>query len=332
MSDRELGVQALRGCAALSVLGFHLFSGLGAVGFWATDAGQAGVILFFVLSGYLLTKRWNSGAYPDLRAFYLRRVFRIWPLYLATLPLFIIACGMAPAWSDLAFLQDYNYRTFLQPNPTWTLCVEEAFYLFLPLWAPRFATRAAWPLAVGLLGVSVGWTIATVGLGGGDLPLAEDWLLKQPPTFLFAYALGSLAGAQRLRSLPKWAPIAPMIGIALLWPLSAPWAIVEPLTAIGCTIALLGWGGARWSSEAVGLGTLTYPIYLLGEPARRSVDSLLGVTPLAIGTTVALTLLGAWAAHRFLEAPAIRWGRRWERVYILPSLSLFKRETAEGRK
>jgi peptidoglycan/LPS O-acetylase OafA/YrhL len=142
------GLDTLRGIAILSVMLYHLnlqgllpevLEPLAAVG-WV------GVDLFFVLSGFLigsqLLKPYLTGSSPSLRDFYTRRAFRILPAYLVVLALYYMvplwreANGPYAAWQYLSFtwnmflVQYPNGRAF---SHVWSLCVEEHFYLILPL-------------------------------------------------------------------------------------------------------------------------------------------------------------------------------------------------------
>jgi len=115
---------------------------------WVNDAGSfgwTGVDLFFVLSGYLISsqlfKSLQQGKGISLKEFYIKRFFRILPAYLAvltlyfTLPAFKEFEGLPPLWKFLTFTQNFGLylgatRAF---SHAWSLCIEEQFYLFLPL-------------------------------------------------------------------------------------------------------------------------------------------------------------------------------------------------------
>ncbi len=112
--------------------------------FW----GWAGVNLFFVLSGFLITSSsLKSRDKPHyFRNFYARRALRIWPVYVLVLvvcylnaPWFIglpvlDAFRTAPWWAYILFLQNL-FHLALPPaiGPTWSLAIEEQYYF---LWAP----------------------------------------------------------------------------------------------------------------------------------------------------------------------------------------------------
>jgi peptidoglycan/LPS O-acetylase OafA/YrhL len=142
------GLDTLRAAAILLVMLYHLsIRGLlpSALGPLAA-VGWIGVDLFFVLSGFLigsqLLKPYRAGTRPSLREFYRRRAYRILPAYLVVLalysavPIWREAKGPYAAWQYLTF----TWNIFLRGYPdqrafshVWSLCVEEHFYLLLPL-------------------------------------------------------------------------------------------------------------------------------------------------------------------------------------------------------
>jgi peptidoglycan/LPS O-acetylase OafA/YrhL len=156
-SRRNVQLDFLRGIAVLLVIGKHL--GLpetdGVPGMAATVVfriGWLGVDLFFVLSGFLigglLLGELKAHGRIDVWRFYVRRGFKLYPLYFVFL-LYVVLVPAAKAvvagasaggalgdqlaryWPNFVFLQNY-----VGPNPathTWSLGVEEHFYLLLPL-------------------------------------------------------------------------------------------------------------------------------------------------------------------------------------------------------
>ncbi len=144
-SARLTGLDTLRASAILWVVLFHLQPQLppsfAAVG----QYGWMGVDLFFVLSGYLigsqLLKPYALGCKPSFLNFYRRRVFRILPAYLFVLllyyrwPAWREQPGISPPWQFLTFRLNYciDYARNEAFSQAWSLCVEEHFYLVLPL-------------------------------------------------------------------------------------------------------------------------------------------------------------------------------------------------------
>jgi peptidoglycan/LPS O-acetylase OafA/YrhL len=157
-------LQGLRGIAVLAVVVYHCNPRL--VGTWIYPAslwGWAGVNLFFVLSGFLITCILLESRDKEkyFRNFYGRRVLRIWPVYALVLivvyleapwfigPPILTAIKTAPWLAYIFFLQNLFHIT-LPPavGPTWSLAIEEQYYF---VWAPvvRFFSRP-WMLASAL--------------------------------------------------------------------------------------------------------------------------------------------------------------------------------------
>src|SRR5579863_6250809 len=163
-------LQGLRGLAVLAVVIYHCHPRL--EGTWLYRAslwGWAGVNLFFVLSGFLITSILleSRGKPHYFRNFYARRALRIWPVYVLVLvvcylnapwfigPTVFEALRTAPWWAYVLFLQNL-FHLPLPPaiGPTWSLAIEEQYYF---LWAPivRLVWRPRW-LTVFLCGAFVG--------------------------------------------------------------------------------------------------------------------------------------------------------------------------------
>jgi len=156
---------ALRALAALSVIAFHSGTTLF---YW----GWAGVDFFFVISGFLITSiiLANSGRNGFLRKFYLRRSLRIWPIYYLSLFGVVAVNSVSSTPSRLDGFPFYlTYTQFIQrywfgelPSfpwyfcHTWTLALEEQFYLLWPLIVPLVGRRRLIPLTGGLVILSLG--------------------------------------------------------------------------------------------------------------------------------------------------------------------------------
>lgn len=144
--DRLYGLDHLRTLAILLVLLYHYRAFKHPE--WIDTIGQfgwTGVDLFFVLSGFLISSQLfeelnNSGDF-NLRTFFTKRVFRIMPPYFFTVflyfcfPFFREREALSSLWKFLTFTQNYgldviNRGTF---SHAWSLCIEEQFYLVLPL-------------------------------------------------------------------------------------------------------------------------------------------------------------------------------------------------------
>ena len=195
-------LDAVRGIAILVVLAHNLhgFSSLPLSLF--SNYGWMGVDLFFVLSGFLITgillDSKPSGGY--FRNFYARRCLRIWPLYYSVLILMFVILPLvrpqdvselfqrsSPWWSYPFFLQNFLVSApALAVGPlgvSWSLAVEELFYL-------------AWPLCVRFLASGrlqfLAWTVLLLSPGVRLLFLTRHWIIYSNP---FCRLDGLMAGA-----------------------------------------------------------------------------------------------------------------------------------------
>lgn len=131
-AERIAAVDGLRGLLAVVVVVWHTLSPLGAP--WLLAAADLAVGLFFVLSGYALTRGW-SGDFP---AFLVRRFIRLWPVYALCLGLGYLAAGRQPVWSEFFWFPiiGVNAKPAIDP-PVWSLFLEAYMMPFMPIvvWA-----------------------------------------------------------------------------------------------------------------------------------------------------------------------------------------------------
>jgi peptidoglycan/LPS O-acetylase OafA/YrhL len=215
VKHRAQALDLIRAFAALAVLTYHVWLyGLpnpnspkrGDFLDYTLFEFRIGLVVFFVMSGYLLyrplLKHW--GAAPrevNVRAYYWRRIVRIVPAYyLAIAGSILLLWGLEgtpgvrlpPAgdlWMFALFLQNYSRETLLTLDaPTWTLAVQAAFYLVFPLFL-FFGTRMgrrAWLMPVALIFFGFLWNWISYRNGWG--PIARLAL----PAMLPYLALGML--------------------------------------------------------------------------------------------------------------------------------------------
>jgi peptidoglycan/LPS O-acetylase OafA/YrhL len=184
-------LDALRGLAAVAIVVYHL---------WFPSYGFMGtaVDLFFVMSGYLITtiilkQREQPGF---LLTFYARRSLRIWPIYYLSLLVFLAVNPALPKPYHtealpyfLTYTQNLPHYVGLANPPfahgfyhTWSLAVEEQYYLFWPLALVLLGRRSLIPFALGLIALAVGTRMAGF----------SKWILM---TRLDGLALGGILAA-----------------------------------------------------------------------------------------------------------------------------------------
>jgi len=156
--SRIAPIDGIRGIAILMVVCGHLFFDpfekeilkLSPILSNITKCYPWGVHLFFVVSGFLIGGILirNKRSFCFIKSFYMRRIIRIWPLYYFLI-IFVVgglyyvgnkqvpADKMTPFWPYLVFLQNYwkhtQYYHLIEAGVTWSLAIEEQFYLLAPL-------------------------------------------------------------------------------------------------------------------------------------------------------------------------------------------------------
>ncbi|MFZ6709270.1 acyltransferase family protein [Undibacterium sp. TC9W] len=166
------GLDTLRALAILLVLMSHycgFVSKHQTFGF-AGDIGWAGVDLFFVLSGYLIGNQIMSGIAKgeplSLKNFFARRLLRTLPNYYVVLAAYFIFPALAgrstsPLWQFLSFTQNIGLEYGQTFTHSWSLCIEEQFYLILPI-VSLILIRLKSPLWLA-------WCLLIAAIGGGML-------------------------------------------------------------------------------------------------------------------------------------------------------------------
>jgi peptidoglycan/LPS O-acetylase OafA/YrhL len=330
------------------------------------DLGWIGVDLFFVLSGFLLGGILldHRGA-PDLfPVFYLRRAARILPVYFAFLlplalvpltgldrlfPAFgrLVDTGAIPAWTYPLFLQ--NVAMTVQASwgeawiaPTWSLAVEEQFYLLLPLLV-RFVPPARLPgVLLGLIAVAPAVRVACLGFENPTREEIAAYALL--PARWDSLLMGVLAAwALREARWRTWLEARPSLLRAVLgvtFAITASFAVFAPslhdrfthtvgfsvfgvlfATAILCGhFGILP--GARWFEGTVlrFFGRISYALYLFHIPVSCVVfyaltgraRSLNNATDLAlVALSFVVSVAAAAISWRWFERPILAWAQRW---------------------
>ncbi|MEI7890108.1 MAG: acyltransferase, partial [Actinomycetes bacterium] len=275
-------VDSLRAVAALLIFGYHALFVTGHLS--STNYGyylSVGVPLFYCISGLLLFRPFARSLIqgeerPSTRDYGRHRLFRIVPAYWLALPLVAVVLGRTAqvftgggVVTYFGFLQAYRLETFVGGiGQAWTLCVEVAFYVFLPFWAALLAlivsrvaatTKSRGRVVLAGLGLlilaSVAWKVMVVSHYGGDRAGAIVPLTALPAALdqfafgmLIAVLLVMREGGDRSSHL-----------LALC--LRRPWVpALAALVAYGLIGAVHGnspFGSVGFGSQAWGLATVT---------------------------------------------------------------------------
>lgn len=198
-SERFNGLDHLRALAIVLVLLYHYRAFKHPV--WIETLGRfgwTGVDLFFVLSGFLISgqlfKDMRNGVSIDVKTFYIKRFFRIFPPYFFTLflyftfPVFREREALPSLWKFVSFTQNYgldviNQGTF---SHAWSLCIEEQFYFILPLilvFMPKklfkyFVILMILILAFSLTMRMIIWSSSVDGIDNNSLEFWRLWYMK----------------------------------------------------------------------------------------------------------------------------------------------------------
>jgi peptidoglycan/LPS O-acetylase OafA/YrhL len=205
LRDRTIELDFIRGLAIIAVMGFHFHTVptgnplVAALEYPLKNFGREGVNLFFTLSGFLvgglLLRQYAQTGRVDVRRFIIRRIFKIWPAYYALI-LFHVVVGRHPLDSflvqNLTHLQNYFGSSIAQ---TWSLAVEEHFYLFLPallLLFTRFQLRANAVLATLLALCALVLVLRCAVVSNGDLQAAFFYTQYRIDSMLFGVLLAGV--------------------------------------------------------------------------------------------------------------------------------------------
>lgn len=319
------------------------------------EGTRVGVLVFYVLSGYLITSILATEQARtdrmDLSAFYARRVLRLFPALIAAASAYVIygqATGDPVPVGDVtaALLYYINWReAFDSVSPLlghfWSLSVEEQFYLVWPL------------LLVLALRKSLG-AVAALAFTGAAISMAikiiapYDSISEQSVTFypadglLLGCGLAVAVASERreqIARLSRWLLGPALVGLVLAltlgnssytatthdaelfarvwWPVSVLGASIAVATAV--TGSLWRWIHRLATSKlAVGLGRISYGMYLWHVLVLAILSDLELPRPVRFPLFILLTVAVAGLSYRLIESPFLRLKMRFEKVATRP--------------
>ena len=319
------------------------------------ESGAAGVCLFFTLSAFLITelllREKEATGTIHIRAFYTRRILRIWPLYFLAIALSLILPHLDYHFqADNGLIAPYlllvgNWAIVVHHvwphspmlNPLWSISVEEQFYL---LWPALVLFRGARGIVAAALAVlPLAWAL--------DLALPALHAAKDPQLWCNSFnqfqffALGALLALSthrrqlRLHAAGRVAALAAAFGCLLLS--AYPFHFLNPVLPLrfgqtlggylsldaACLLLFAAFLGAqvpRLARPLIYLGKISYGLYVFHFVVRLVVGNILEKhlhAPEAVQiaalyiVTAAVTILIASMSYHFFEKPFLRFKKRF---------------------
>jgi peptidoglycan/LPS O-acetylase OafA/YrhL len=353
---RLRGLDLLRAAAIVLVLMSHYMGFVsheptfGVIG----KVGWAGVDLFFVLSGYLIGNQLLApaarGEPLSLKTFFVRRLLRTLPNYYVVLAVYWLfpgpplgGSGMAAPWRFLTFTQNFGLAYGQTFTHSWSLCIEEQFYLLLPVVVLAFVrigfpVRLAWTVLMGAIAAGMATRAAAYALHGHDAFMAEVYYSSfcRADELLPGVAIALLrnfhphAFERLLRRANTLCAAGLALGVGILTCIRLDW----PTTAVTSTFgfSLLAVGFALLTCAALSpacilnrvhipgasrLALWSYAVYLVHKPVfmalrpqleRLHIDANAPVTVVAV---MGAGIAGGWVLFRCVETPFMRLRARW---------------------
>jgi peptidoglycan/LPS O-acetylase OafA/YrhL len=338
---RDLRLDGIRGIAVLAVLAYHA-TAPGAPGGRLLVGGWLGVDVFFVLSGYLITRlllgEAAAGGTIDRRAFYGRRARRLLPALAVVLVAWLLVTltgglpverlgagaphddprlALVPVVGSVTLL--YNWvLAFELPTPAgmghlWSLAVEEQFYLLWPTVLVVACARGRRPARALAPLLALGAVVAVFLSASAVAGHARDFAYFSSLTSSLGLLFGAAAALAPRRVLPPAAATGALACLAaamLLVPDDHP-PLLTPATLLACTattVAILASAGRAdrllVSSALRYAGRRSYALYLWSSPLAYALATWLGEGWAATVLMLGSSFLLAELSWRLVE-------RRW---------------------
>jgi peptidoglycan/LPS O-acetylase OafA/YrhL len=289
--------------------------------------GTMVVYLFFILSGYWISRLWEnvySRKERPWRTYLLSRAWRLWPMFFLCV---VSVWGWRiykgfPLPADINWFHQivsnflvfgYSYLSFQANSPAWSLDIEAQYYLLAP--SLLFLMRRSLGALLGCALVS----LVFVGLGLGP----------NIGFYLFFFGLGAAGAVSGWTYSPKWAWLSLVGTIALIVGVYfSPWSAIlisqkplhpfaRPFNVI-CALTILPWlfytvknKGCRWDQA---MGDFSYPLYLFHWPLLF----MIGVKPAFAANplkTIMETFPSVFAISFLIwfaiDRPVNAWRKRW---------------------
>ncbi len=331
----------LRLFAALLVFWFHALAFTGRPSpmlFSWVAPGPLGVYIFFLISGYLVSKSWESD--PDALRFLARRALRIFPALIVLIVLTALLLG--PALTTLSSHDYFRHWLFRQyffnivllpryalpgvfehqvvPNAVngslWSLPVEFTLYLMLLVLGLMRAPR--WAILLLLLAgcwLTLSWSVVRE-----NLIVFYGMIVQDVVQYGVYFLIGTCVSRFRLE---RWLTLSGVCASVVLMIAAEPWPLVSRAVSwIAFPSVFLAFGLATSAAARAlaRLGDYSYGVYIYAFPVQQSVNYLFPALPMALYVLLSLALTFAFAAASWhlIESRALRWKPRKPRVAPAP--------------
>ncbi len=330
-------LDGLRAVAVILVILHHY--GIHPSGGW--DWGPIGPAVFFMLSGYLVTRSMGSlertsGRLGALLTFHFRRLCRLMPVLL----LLVVAGSIlgysefSDAWTwHLSFATNFHIVNIEEwcggASHLWSLGVQEQFYLLWPLLLLAIPRNWLLPSVMALALLGVAWRMGCIVTGASSF---TRWLML--PGSLEAFASGAIVAvfANRSAGLPLWVKLAAVPVAALMFAMSTALRYLPQDSLLSAWVEVpeslfFGWllfrllDPGSWPSRilshpwAAGVGKLSYGLFLFHTLVGMVVSESLAQSglqiprPVLVISLILITTGLAAASYYTIERPILQWSK-----------------------
>lgn len=283
--------------------------------------GAAGVVVFFLTSGYIITHVLQLERPGE---FLLKRVFRIYPLYMVA----VVAEVLAAAWSTgtpvpplsvmlprLLLIGDFFDTPIGLGNVEWTLRVEILFYLLMAGLARSGLLQQPFRRHLPLIYLGIGAVLTLIPLFPAGEGFTRGYVNIYGPFLLIGSLVYLIEKDPPSRAFAWLAISAMMLSFFVLMPTIHPYWMESHYAILALVIFVVGWlQRDRFVTGTVAglLSSLTYAVYLFHNWLWDHLKTLLTTQTWVPGPIVLTTLLLliCYGLHRVIEIPGIRLGRR----------------------
>ena len=318
----------------------------------AVKATMCSLDVFFILSAFLITelllRERALKTVVDLKAFYFRRLLRIWPLYFFMIAIAVLFTRFdptqGPSWSYvfpfflfagnwIMVFRGFRLASFMAP--LWSVSFEEQFYLLWPLVLRKASMKTIRNIAIGLLVVASLVRLTLLLRHAGGAPLWFNTFVR-----LDSIALGILLAllfhgrptpsfgsparlALLLLGISAWLIVGHYCGLLNPFPTLAGGMVGYPLMSFGGAAIFLSVFGASQDGfsflknpSLVDLGKISYGLYAFHQLALQLSERLFAQYHFPFEWTLSwlsalgMTFLLAIISFRYLESPFLKWKQK----------------------